>query len=66
MITKYLGPVFSLVMFLGALVGAVVTLFFTKVPLIMPITLGVMAVIFGLMVKSDWTKTWQPLLTHKS
>ncbi len=61
-VSKYLGPVFSLVMCLAALVTCVVTLFFTKLPLILPITLGAMAVITGLMVKRDWSVVWKPLL----
>ena len=55
------GATFSLVMTVGALAGAA---YFATLSL-WPVTvcLGCIALVTGVMVKSDWAKTWKPLLT---
>ena len=62
---KLAGPVFSLTACVINVATTVYTLFCTKLPLIMPLATGLMAVIFGLMVVHDWKATWKPLLVKK-
>ena len=63
---KYMGATFSLVMCLGMLVTCLYTLFGTKLPLLMPVATGAMAIISGVMVASDFKTVWLPLLTGKT
>lgn len=62
---KIMGATFSLVMCLGMLVTAVYTLFWTKMPLLMPVATGGIAAISGIMVASDVKTFWWPLLIGK-
>jgi hypothetical protein len=62
---RYMGATFSLLMCLGALTGSVYTLFWTKLPLILPIVLFALALGFGVQVAYDVKRTWWPLITGK-
>jgi hypothetical protein len=64
--SKYLGPIFSLVMCLGMTALCLYFLLGTKLPLLAPVATGGIAVITGIMVASDWKTVWGPLLTGKS
>jgi hypothetical protein len=64
-VAKYMGPIFSLVMCLSMTVVCLYTLFGTKMPLLMPVATGGIAIISGVMVASDVKRVWWPLLTGK-
>jgi len=61
-----MGATFSLLMCLGMLGTCLYTLFGTKLPLLMPVATGGIAIISGIMVASDFKTVWLPLLTGKS
>lgn len=62
-----MGAIFSLVLCLSMTALAVYSLFWTKVPLLMPVATGGIAAIAGAMVvMNDWPKVWKPLLTGQT
>lgn len=64
-VVKFMGPIFSLTMCLSMLTLCVYSIFWTKWPLIMPCTTGLMAILFGVQVAYDVKRVWWPLLTGK-
>lgn len=62
---SYMGATFSLLMCVGMTAIAVWSLFFTKMPLLMPVSTGGIALISGVMVVKDWSRVWWPLLSGK-
>jgi hypothetical protein len=62
--SKYIGPILSLIMYLGM---TALTLCFSlsKLPLLAPIVTSGIAIVYGVMVVSDWKDVWRPLLTGK-
>ena len=61
----YAGATFSLLLTLGSLVGVVCSVV-AKLPVIMDVSLGGIALIAGYMVvANDWPRIWKPLLTGK-
>jgi len=61
-VAKFMGPVFSLVMCVAMTVTCLYTLLGTKLPLLMPVATGGIAVIMGVMVATDVKNVWLPLL----
>jgi hypothetical protein len=63
---KYVAPALTLAASVATLCYSVYTLYFTKLPLIVPCTSGVAFFLFTRVVlERDWPQTWKPLLGHK-
>jgi hypothetical protein len=62
---SYAGATFSLLMCLGTTATCLYTLLGTKLPLLMPVATGGIALISGIMVVKDWSRVWWPLLSGK-
>jgi len=61
--TKLIGPTFSWIVFVSMTATCLFTFFFTKLPLLVPVASGAIAVITGVMVARDIKSVWLPLLT---